>query len=136
MEESYWLVRPVFLVLKHDIFTKCDKKFSALLKPQLFMFYFSVVCYVVSSVVINIQFFLFQVFFYIFAIVGMESFQGLVKFTGYDIEGGSDLFCSNAKLENSDFWRDHYCNNNFNDIIHAFIVLFELTVVNQWHDIL
>lgn len=68
--------------------------------------------------------------------IGMESFQGLVKYTGYDIESGSELFCSNEKLEKTDFWRDHYCNNNFNDVVHAFIVLFELTVVNQWHDIL
>lgn len=71
------------------------------------------------------------VFYYIFAMIGMESFQGLVKYTGY--ESGSELFCSNEKLEKTDFWRDHYCNNNFNDVVHAFIVLFELTVVNQWH---
>ena len=75
-----------------------------------------------------------QVFYYIFAIVGMEAFKGLVKFSGYTSE--SEKYCGNEKLEGSDFWRDHYCNNNFNDIIHAFIVLFELTVVNQWHDIL
>lgn len=74
-----------------------------------------------------------MVFYYMFAIVGMESFQDLVQYSGYDIEGGSDLFCSNEKLENSDFWHERYCNNNFNDIIHAMIVLFELTVVNQWH---
>lgn len=72
-----------------------------------------------------------MVFYYIFAIVGMEAFQGLVKFSGYG--EGSELYCGNEKLQDSDFWRDHYCNNNFNDIIHAFIVLFELTVVNQWH---
>ncbi|XP_045118036.1 two pore calcium channel protein 1-like isoform X1 [Portunus trituberculatus] len=71
------------------------------------------------------------VFYYIFAIVGMEAFQGLVRFSGYT--AGSELYCGNEKLQNSDFWRDHYCNNNFNDVIHAFIVLFELTVVNQWH---
>lgn len=71
------------------------------------------------------------VFYYIFAIVGMEAFQGLVQYTGYGPD--SDLYCGNDKLQNSDFWRDKYCNNNFNDIIHAFIVLFELTVVNQWH---
>ncbi|MPC34113.1 Two pore calcium channel protein 1 [Portunus trituberculatus] len=69
------------------------------------------------------------VFYYIFAIVGMEAFQGLVRFSGYT--AGSELYCGNEKLQNSDFWRDHYCNNNFNDVIHAFIVLFELTVVNQ-----
>ncbi|XP_045582031.1 two pore channel protein 1 [Procambarus clarkii] len=96
---------------------------------------FKVIVHTISKVIPSLLTYggVILVFFYIFAIVGMESFQGLVKFTGYDIEGGSDLFCSNAKLENSDFWRDHYCNNNFNDIIHAFIVLFELTVVNQWH---
>lgn len=75
-----------------------------------------------------------QVFYYIFAIVGMEAFQGLVQFTGYTSD--SELYCGNEKLQDTDFWRVHYCNNNFNDIIHAFIVLFELTVVNQWHDIL
>ncbi|XP_070577948.1 two pore calcium channel protein 1-like isoform X2 [Ptychodera flava] len=26
-----------------------------------------------------------------------------------------------------------YCNNNFNDILRSFVLLFELTVVNQWH---
>ncbi|KAG0721105.1 Two pore calcium channel protein 1 [Chionoecetes opilio] len=69
------------------------------------------------------------VFYYIFAIVGMEAFQGLVRFSGYD--AGSELYCGNDRLRDSDFWRNHYCNNNFNDIVHAFIVLFELTVVNH-----
>ncbi|XP_076048440.1 uncharacterized protein LOC143029602 [Oratosquilla oratoria] len=70
------------------------------------------------------------VFCYIFAIIGMEVFHGLVVFYGYD--EGSKPFCGNEALVSTDFWHDHYCNNNFNDIIHAFILLFELTVVNQW----
>ena len=36
-------------------------------------------------------------------------------------------------LKDSQFYRDKYCKNNFNDIGSAFIVLFELLVVNQWH---
>ncbi|CAL4111041.1 unnamed protein product, partial [Meganyctiphanes norvegica] len=72
------------------------------------------------------------VFYYMFALVGMEAFQGLIKFSGYDVEGGSELYCGNALLNNTDFWREQYCNNNFNDLLHAFIVMFELTVVNQW----
>lgn len=30
-------------------------------------------------------------------------------------------------------FQKRYCSNNFNDIFHAFVVLFELLVVNQWH---
>ncbi|XP_068246953.1 two pore calcium channel protein 1-like isoform X2 [Palaemon carinicauda] len=74
-----------------------------------------------------------MVFYYIFAIIGVEAFQGLVKFSGYDAKEGDDLFCSNKKLNNTEFWHVQYCNNNFNNIIRAFIVMFELTVVNQWH---
>ncbi|CAM9131385.1 unnamed protein product [Lampetra planeri] len=30
----------------------------------------------------------------------------------------------------------NYCKNNFNDVVSSFVLLVELTVVNQWHDIL
>ncbi|KAL7637747.1 UNVERIFIED_CONTAM: hypothetical protein RMT77_011356 [Armadillidium vulgare] len=70
--------------------------------------------------------------YYVFAIIGIEIFSGKIQYLGYDTEN----FCGNEKLNGSDFWMEKYCNNNFNDLIHAFIVLFELTVVNQWHDIL
>jgi hypothetical protein len=29
--------------------------------------------------------------------------------------------------------QDHYCANNFNNLGRAFVVLFDLLVVNQWH---
>ncbi|XP_066953785.1 two pore calcium channel protein 1-like isoform X3 [Macrobrachium rosenbergii] len=74
-----------------------------------------------------------MVFYYIFAIIGVESFQGLVRFSGYDNKEGTELFCGNKKLNNTEFWHVQYCNNNFNNIIRALIVMFELTVVNQWH---
>ena len=41
--------------------------------------------------------------------------------------------CHNPKLLGTDFAVANYCKNNFNDFIHAFVTLFELTVVNQWH---
>lgn len=41
--------------------------------------------------------------------------------------------CNNQKLLGDDFAVANYCKNNFNDFISAFITLFELTVVNQWH---
>ncbi|XP_055957374.1 two pore calcium channel protein 1 isoform X1 [Patella vulgata] len=75
------------------------------------------------------------VFYYFYAIIGMEVFGNKIHFYGYN---GTDLdplkkHCGNPKLENSDFYNSHYCNNNFNNILKAFVVLFELTVVNQWH---
>ena len=32
-----------------------------------------------------------------------------------------------------DIFRSQYCRNNFNDYLSSLILLFELTVVNQWH---
>ena len=36
-------------------------------------------------------------------------------------------------LRNSDFSELLYCKNNFNNFGRALVVLFDLTVVNQWH---
>ena len=44
-----------------------------------------------------------------------------------------DLHRGNPKLEGSEFAGDGYFLNNFNDVFSAYITLFELTVVNQWH---
>ncbi|XP_021370570.1 two pore calcium channel protein 1-like [Mizuhopecten yessoensis] len=74
------------------------------------------------------------VFYYIFAIIGMEVFHGLIRFYPYNSDRQpSELYCGNVLLNNTAFYRNHYCNNNFNDILRALVVLFELTVVNQWH---
>lgn len=76
------------------------------------------------------------VFYYFYAVIGMEIFHGLIQFHGYNMtftELNNYSFCGNAKLRNSNFYHDHYCSNNFNDILKSFVILFELTVVNQWH---
>ena len=76
------------------------------------------------------------VFIYIFAIVGMEAFHGKVRFFGANTYSPTEpdmRWCGNPRLEGSEFYREKYCKNNFNDIGSAFIVLFELLVVNQWH---
>ena len=77
-----------------------------------------------------------------FAILGMELFGGLIKTEGsYPDSNGTreenvTEFCGNIKLKGSDFYANRYCNNNFNDILRSFKVLFDLMVVNQWHSIL
>lgn len=75
------------------------------------------------------------VFYYFFAMIGMEAFRGRVTFYGYNESAQlpSQLFCGNPLLNGTDFYKSRYCSNNFNDLLSAFIVLFELTVVNQWH---
>ncbi|XP_064622420.1 uncharacterized protein LOC135484707 [Lineus longissimus] len=74
------------------------------------------------------------VFYYIYAIVGMELFQGTIKYYGYGPGvNESNLFCGNPALNGSGFFYFKYCSNNFNDILKSFVLLFELMYVNQWH---
>lgn len=77
-----------------------------------------------------------QVVYYVFAIIGMEAFHGKVQFFDPNFTTPNALVCGNPALKDSAFARDRYCKNNFNDLASSFIVLMELTVVNQWHDIL
>ena len=77
-----------------------------------------------------------QVIYYVYAIVGMESFGGKIRYFGYRDLNETTMFCGNPKLNGSEFFNRRYCGNNFNSLFHAFVVLFELMVVNQWHDIL
>lgn len=63
----------------------------------------------------------------------MEAFQGLIKYSPYNITNNASLICGNPALTGSEFARDRYCSNNFNNIMKSFVLLFELTVVNQWH---
>lgn len=81
-------------------------------------------------------FFYLQVIYYIYAIIGMELFQGYIGYHGYQNVSQENLFCGNPKLEGTEFFTKRYCNNNFNDIFHSLVLLFELMVVNQWHNIL
>jgi len=44
-----------------------------------------------------------------------------------------DIHAGNPALQGSQFASDGYFQNNFNDIVSSFVLLFELMVVNQWH---
>lgn len=77
-----------------------------------------------------------QVVYYIFAMVGMELFKGKVKFYEEDSGDPAKAFCGNPLLKGTAFAQLNYCKNNFNNVVSSFILLVELTVVNQWHDIL
>lgn len=74
--------------------------------------------------------------YYIFAMVGMELFKGTIQFFDNGALKPGHEFCGNPLLNGSAFAKSSYCRNNFNNVISSFILLFELTVVNQWHDIL
>ncbi|NXW89480.1 TPC1 protein, partial [Alopecoenas beccarii] len=77
-----------------------------------------------------------QVVYCVFAIVGMELFHGKIHFFPANSNAPHALECGNPALKDSLFARAKYCKNNFNNFASSFIVLMELTVVNQWHDIL
>uniref|UniRef100_A0A8C8AGK0 Ion transport domain-containing protein n=1 Tax=Otus sunia TaxID=257818 RepID=A0A8C8AGK0_9STRI len=69
----------------------------------------------------------------VFAIIGMELFHGKIQFFPANSNAPHSLECGNAALKDSLFARAKYCKNNFNNFASSFIVLMELTVVNQWH---
>uniref|UniRef100_A0A8C3TT85 Ion transport domain-containing protein n=1 Tax=Catharus ustulatus TaxID=91951 RepID=A0A8C3TT85_CATUS len=71
----------------------------------------------------------------VFAIIGMELFHGKIQYFPANSNAPHALECGNPALKDSLFARGRYCKNNFNDFASSFIVLMELTVVNQWHDI-
>ncbi|XP_004844387.1 two pore calcium channel protein 2-like [Heterocephalus glaber] len=73
------------------------------------------------------------VVYYTFAVIGMEMFHGKVQFFDPNFTSPDALVCGNPALKGSAFARDRYCKNNFNDLASSFVVLMELTVVNQWH---
>ncbi|XP_014893006.1 two pore segment channel 3, partial [Poecilia latipinna] len=72
------------------------------------------------------------VVYYVFAMVGMELFKNKVKFYE-DITNPEKAYCGNPLLKGSTFAQLSYCKNNFNNVVSSFILLLELTVVNQWH---
>uniref|UniRef100_A0A8C6YHD3 Two pore calcium channel protein 1-like n=1 Tax=Nothoprocta perdicaria TaxID=30464 RepID=A0A8C6YHD3_NOTPE len=71
------------------------------------------------------------VVYYVFAIIGMELFQGKIQFFPANSNAPHALECGNPALKDSMFARGKYCKNNFNNFASSFIVLLELTVVNQ-----
>uniref|UniRef100_A0A8D1HEG4 Ion transport domain-containing protein n=1 Tax=Sus scrofa TaxID=9823 RepID=A0A8D1HEG4_PIG len=72
------------------------------------------------------------VVYYVFAIIGMEVFQGRVHFDPSSASPDA-LACGNPALKDSAFAQGRYCRNNFNDLASSLVLLVELTVVNQWH---
>eukprot|EP00112_Aurelia_sp_Birch-Aquarium-sp1_P004032 Seg1455.3 transcript_id=Seg1455.3/GoldUCD/mRNA.D3Y31 product="Two pore calcium channel protein 1" protein_id=Seg1455.3/GoldUCD/D3Y31 len=77
------------------------------------------------------------IFYYIYSVIGMEAFSGYIKDDWpSNTTNHTDIFppfCGNEKLENSEYVRLKYCGKNFNDVLKSFNLLFDLTVVNQWH---
>eukprot|EP00117_Sycon_ciliatum_P028166 scpid48024/ scgid22700/ Two pore calcium channel protein 1; Voltage-dependent calcium channel protein TPC1 len=87
------------------------------------------------------------VIYYVFAIIGMEAFQGKIMYIappgnttqqlsliiGNYTDEQAWLVCNNSDLNNTEFADLRYCANNFNDLAAAFVTLFEMMVVNQWH---
>ncbi|XP_067355597.1 two pore segment channel 3 isoform X2 [Channa argus] len=76
---------------------------------------------------------LLQVVYYIFAMVGMELFKGKVNFYDKDSADPAKAYCGNPLLQKTAFAESDYCKNNFNNVVSSFVLLVELTVVNQWH---
>uniref|UniRef100_A0AAY4AJB8 Ion transport domain-containing protein n=1 Tax=Denticeps clupeoides TaxID=299321 RepID=A0AAY4AJB8_9TELE len=76
------------------------------------------------------------VVYYIFAMVGMELFKEKVKYLEADSTDPYKDSCGTPLLRGTTFAKNNYCKNNFNNVVSSFILLLELTVVNQWHDIL
>ncbi|NWY68736.1 TPC2 protein, partial [Erithacus rubecula] len=72
-----------------------------------------------------------QVVYCVFAIIGMELFQGKIQYFPANSNAPHALECGNPALKDSLFARGRYCKNNFNDFASSFIVLMELTVVNH-----
>uniref|UniRef100_A0A8C4WR07 Two pore segment channel 3 n=1 Tax=Eptatretus burgeri TaxID=7764 RepID=A0A8C4WR07_EPTBU len=75
---------------------------------------------------------LIMVFYYSFAILGMELFYGKVQFFPTP-STPEEHMCGNPLLVGSEFVQRQYCKNNFNNIVSASVLLIQLTVVNQWH---
>ncbi|XP_029951063.1 two pore segment channel 3 [Salarias fasciatus] len=73
------------------------------------------------------------VVYYVFAVVGMELFKDKVRFFEADSSDPAKAYCGNALLRGTAFAHFNYCKNNFNNIVSSFVLLVELTVVNQWH---
>lgn len=55
-----------------------------------------------------------QTFYYTFAIIGMEIFQGKIRYFGNTTYNLTLLpvekyYCGNPRLKDTEFWLDHYC---------------------------
>ena len=79
--------------------------------------------------------------YYVFAIIGMEAWGGNIYEGNHSVPGqlyddqsayALDLLTGNPKLVGTDYADTGYYANNFNNIVSAFVLLFELMVVNNW----
>lgn len=75
------------------------------------------------------------IFYYSFAIVGMEFFAGVVYPNCCNGSTVADSYRqANVTVGNrTELQEGYYYLNNFNNILSSFVTLFELTVVNNWY---
>lgn len=75
------------------------------------------------------------IFYYSFAIVGMEFFAGVVFPNCCNGSTVADSYKQvNVTVGNkTELQEGYYYLNNFNNILSSFVTLFELTVVNNWY---
>lgn len=69
-------------------------------------------------------------FYYSYAIVGMEVFKGKIH---RSVDNATVINCGNDALLGSEFLKEGYCVLTFNSIWHSMVILWTLTLVNQWH---
>ncbi|KAK6169402.1 hypothetical protein SNE40_020466 [Patella caerulea] len=68
------------------------------------------------------------VFYYSFAIMGMELFHDAIKYHGNSTQNGSVLPYECGSYQQLDYWA-----NNFDDFAASVVVLWDIMVVNNWH---
>nr|XP_019589424.1 PREDICTED: two pore calcium channel protein 1 [Rhinolophus sinicus] len=78
------------------------------------------------------------IFYYSFAIVGMEFFCGILYPNCCNTSTVADAYrWLNHTVDNRTVVEDgYYYLNNFDNILNSFVTLFELTVVNNWYIIM
>ena len=88
--------------------------------------------------VVTILNFLFQIIFYIFAVIGIEVFQGKIKSHAENETNVTtdEIYCGAEVLKGSGFYDARYCSLNFNDFISSILVLSTILFENNWHSIL
>eukprot|EP00795_Rhopilema_esculentum_P003223 gene3223-1542_t len=77
------------------------------------------------------------ILYYVYSIIGMEAFAGYMhELPVPNSTNRLEIFppnCGDQRLKGSEYVRLNYCGKNFNDVLKSFNLLFDLTVVNQWH---
>uniref|UniRef100_A0A7M4EI04 Two pore segment channel 1 n=1 Tax=Crocodylus porosus TaxID=8502 RepID=A0A7M4EI04_CROPO len=78
------------------------------------------------------------IFYYCFAIVGMEFFAGVVYPNCCNMSTVADFYrWLNHTVGNKTVVEEgYYYLNNFDNVLNSFVTLFELTVVNDWYFIM